>query len=162
MNERSGAEAKASFIEPCLPSKVERPPSGPLWVHEIKHDGYRLMVRRDVSRTPPNGKSFLPLGRDRRNNQRRPRSVSQQARGASDMPTAVEHSIIAILKPLEREGTDLSLSITGLPHLPDTLDVGHQTPAEAASLNFTLTGDALHLDMQLLVPAVQHHDFFSG
>ena len=24
-----------------------RPPSGPLWVHEIKHDGYRLMVRRD-------------------------------------------------------------------------------------------------------------------
>jgi bifunctional non-homologous end joining protein LigD len=26
---------------------VARPPSGPLWVHEIKHDGYRLMVRRD-------------------------------------------------------------------------------------------------------------------
>ncbi|WP_245283755.1 hypothetical protein [Bradyrhizobium sp. URHD0069] len=26
------------------------PPSGPLWVHEIKHDGYRLMVRRDGSR----------------------------------------------------------------------------------------------------------------
>ena len=24
-----------------------RPPSGSLWVHEIKHDGYRLMVRRD-------------------------------------------------------------------------------------------------------------------
>jgi hypothetical protein len=29
------------FIEPCLPSKVDRPPTGPLWVHEIKHDGYR-------------------------------------------------------------------------------------------------------------------------
>jgi len=27
-----------------------RPPSGPFWVHEIKHDGYRLMVRRDGSR----------------------------------------------------------------------------------------------------------------
>ena len=26
------------------------PPSGPLWVHEIKHDGYRLLVLRDVSR----------------------------------------------------------------------------------------------------------------
>ena len=37
-----------------------------------------------------------------------------------------------------------------------------KTLAEAASLNFTLTGDALHLDMQLLVPAVLHHDFFSG
>ena len=31
----------------CLPSKAVRPPSGPLWVHEIKHDGYRLMVRWD-------------------------------------------------------------------------------------------------------------------
>ena len=40
----------SGFIEPCQPSKVMRPPSGPLWVHEIKHDGYRLMVRRDGSR----------------------------------------------------------------------------------------------------------------
>jgi hypothetical protein len=40
----------SGFIEPCLPSKAVRPPSGPLWVHEIKHDGYRLMVRRDGSR----------------------------------------------------------------------------------------------------------------
>ena len=33
--------------EPCLPSSAERPPSGPEWIHEIKHDGYRLMARRD-------------------------------------------------------------------------------------------------------------------
>ena len=38
---------KSGFIEPCLPSTAERPPSGPDWVHEIKHDGYRLMARRD-------------------------------------------------------------------------------------------------------------------
>ena len=38
------------FIAPCLPSKVATPPTGSLWVHEIKHDGYRLMVRRDGSR----------------------------------------------------------------------------------------------------------------
>jgi len=31
-----------AFIEPCLPSRAERPPSGPGWVHEIKHDGFRL------------------------------------------------------------------------------------------------------------------------
>jgi len=37
----------SGFIKPCLQSKVFRPPSGSLWVHEIKHDGYRLMVRRD-------------------------------------------------------------------------------------------------------------------
>jgi bifunctional non-homologous end joining protein LigD len=41
---------RTSFIAPCQPSKAARPPSGPLWVHEIKHDGYRLMVRRDGSR----------------------------------------------------------------------------------------------------------------
>ena len=40
----------SGFIKPCLPSKVFRPPSGSLWVHEIKHDGYRLMVRRDGAR----------------------------------------------------------------------------------------------------------------
>jgi bifunctional non-homologous end joining protein LigD len=40
----------SGFIERCQPSKVARPPSGPLWVHEIKHDGYRLMVRRDGER----------------------------------------------------------------------------------------------------------------
>jgi bifunctional non-homologous end joining protein LigD len=37
----------AGFIEPCLRSTAERPPSGPEWIHEIKHDGYRLMARRD-------------------------------------------------------------------------------------------------------------------
>src|SRR3954452_5033998 len=35
------------FIEPCLPSTADRPPSGANWIHEIKHDGYRLMARRD-------------------------------------------------------------------------------------------------------------------
>ena len=40
----------SDLIEPCQPSKVAIPPSGPLWVHEIKHDGYRLMVRRDGAR----------------------------------------------------------------------------------------------------------------
>jgi bifunctional non-homologous end joining protein LigD len=40
----------SGFIEPCQPSKAARPPSGPLWVLEIKHDGYRLMVRRDGAR----------------------------------------------------------------------------------------------------------------
>jgi bifunctional non-homologous end joining protein LigD len=30
--------------------KAELPPSGPLWVHEIKHDGYRLIVCRDGAR----------------------------------------------------------------------------------------------------------------
>jgi bifunctional non-homologous end joining protein LigD len=31
------------FIEPCQPSAAHKPPSGPGWIHEIKHDGYRMM-----------------------------------------------------------------------------------------------------------------------
>ena len=38
---------RSGFIEPCLPSSAERPPAGSDWIHEIKHDGYRLMARRD-------------------------------------------------------------------------------------------------------------------
>jgi hypothetical protein len=30
-----------------LPTKTRQPPSGEAWLHEIKHDGFRLMVRRD-------------------------------------------------------------------------------------------------------------------
>jgi bifunctional non-homologous end joining protein LigD len=37
----------AAFIEPCLPSPANRLPSGPDWIHEIKLDGFRMMVRRD-------------------------------------------------------------------------------------------------------------------
>src|SRR4249920_758290 len=35
------------FVEPCIPTRAAKPPAGPGWVHEIKHDGYRLIVRRD-------------------------------------------------------------------------------------------------------------------
>jgi bifunctional non-homologous end joining protein LigD len=35
------------FVPPCIPTRALKPPAGPDWVHEIKHDGYRLQVRRD-------------------------------------------------------------------------------------------------------------------
>ena len=35
------------FVDPCIPSRAHKPPSRPDWVHEVKHDGYRLIVRRD-------------------------------------------------------------------------------------------------------------------
>ena len=41
------AADRASFIEPRLPSPANKPPSGSNWIHEIKHDGFRLMARRD-------------------------------------------------------------------------------------------------------------------
>ncbi len=36
--------APAAFIQPCRPTVALRPPRGPGWVHELKHDGYRLQV----------------------------------------------------------------------------------------------------------------------
>jgi len=37
----------AGFVVPAQPVEREAPPSGADWVHEIKHDGYRMLVRRD-------------------------------------------------------------------------------------------------------------------
>src|ERR1700760_4889368 len=37
----------AGFTPPCIPTRAHKPPAGPDWVHEIKHDGYRLQVRRE-------------------------------------------------------------------------------------------------------------------
>jgi bifunctional non-homologous end joining protein LigD len=34
----------------CIPTRGTKVPAGPDWIHEIKHDGYRLRVERDVDR----------------------------------------------------------------------------------------------------------------
>jgi len=38
------------FVPPCLPSNAPQPPSGATWVHEIKHDGFRVIARKDGER----------------------------------------------------------------------------------------------------------------
>ena len=35
------------FVPPCLPIKAVHPPSGEPWLHEIKHDGFRIIARKD-------------------------------------------------------------------------------------------------------------------
>src|SRR5262245_62392911 len=37
----------AGFVPPCLPTKAQEPPSGEAWLHEIKHDGFRVIARKD-------------------------------------------------------------------------------------------------------------------
>jgi hypothetical protein len=34
------------FIAPCLPAKTDKLPSGSPWLHEIKHDGFRIIARK--------------------------------------------------------------------------------------------------------------------
>jgi bifunctional non-homologous end joining protein LigD len=41
---------KSGFVAPCLPCPTNEPPAGPGWIHEIKHDGFRILARRDKGR----------------------------------------------------------------------------------------------------------------
>src|SRR5271169_36773 len=36
--------------EPCLPTGAKAPPPGPDWIHEIKHDGFRVLAQRAGSK----------------------------------------------------------------------------------------------------------------
>ena len=36
----------AGFIAPCLPTKTDKLPSGSRWLHEIEHDGFRIIARK--------------------------------------------------------------------------------------------------------------------
>jgi bifunctional non-homologous end joining protein LigD len=46
--------------EPCLPTVATKVPTGPEWLHELKHDGIRLIVHREVGRV----RLFTRLGYD--------------------------------------------------------------------------------------------------
>ena len=51
------------IIEPCLPSPAQKPPPGRDWIHEIKHDGFRILARRDgagVKLITRHGNNFTP------------------------------------------------------------------------------------------------------
>jgi bifunctional non-homologous end joining protein LigD len=43
----------SGYIEPCLPRVAKEPPSGPGWIHEIKHDGFRIFARRGAGGVRP-------------------------------------------------------------------------------------------------------------
>jgi hypothetical protein len=95
------ASRPSGFIEPCQPSKAARPPSGPLWVHEIKHDGYRLMVRRDDARV----RCFTRNGHDHPQplaEGSRPHALASR-RGpigwSTNMPTKVANRLAATAGP---------------------------------------------------------------
>ena len=47
---RSRRAPPAGFIVPCQPSLVVKPPAGPDWRHEVKHDGYRIVARKQGER----------------------------------------------------------------------------------------------------------------
>ena len=55
----------AGFVAPCLPTTAPHPPSGEPWLHEIKHDGFRVIARKNGHRVklysrPGNSDATVP------------------------------------------------------------------------------------------------------
>jgi bifunctional non-homologous end joining protein LigD len=46
LRRRLEADRSAPPFEPCLPRLAKEPPVGPGWIHEIKHDGFRILAHR--------------------------------------------------------------------------------------------------------------------
>ena len=44
------APCPKSSYSPCIPTRGTKVPSRDDWFHEVKHDGYRLMIQRDGKR----------------------------------------------------------------------------------------------------------------
>jgi hypothetical protein len=43
----SYSSASCYRVSPCLPTKTDKLPSGGQWLHEIKHDGFRVIARKN-------------------------------------------------------------------------------------------------------------------
>jgi bifunctional non-homologous end joining protein LigD len=46
LQHRLRTEKTLPCFEPCLPKPAKAPPAGPGWIHEIKHDGFRILAHR--------------------------------------------------------------------------------------------------------------------
>ena len=50
MRQYQRPEFRLGYVEPCIPTPSKKIPIGPQWLHELKHDGYRLIARRNSDR----------------------------------------------------------------------------------------------------------------
>ena len=57
---------RLKFIDPLLPTLVEKPPEGDDWIHEVKFDGYRsqIIIDHDVRIFTRNGHNWTTKYRD--------------------------------------------------------------------------------------------------
>jgi bifunctional non-homologous end joining protein LigD len=46
LRRRLQSDRPSCRFEPYLPRPVQHPPAGPGWIHEIKHDGFRILAHR--------------------------------------------------------------------------------------------------------------------
>jgi ATP-dependent DNA ligase len=41
---------RKSAFQPCIPTRATKVPDRPEWIHEVKYDGYRLIIQREGKR----------------------------------------------------------------------------------------------------------------
>jgi bifunctional non-homologous end joining protein LigD len=41
---------RSASFQPCLPRPAKEPPTGPGWLHEFKHDGFRIIAHKEGER----------------------------------------------------------------------------------------------------------------
>jgi ATP-dependent DNA ligase len=77
----------ATFVPPQLATRASKPPTGPGWVHEIKHDGYRMLALVDGRGTRFYSRNKLTIGcRTTRDG----RSVLRRFPGSAGRPEAIQ------------------------------------------------------------------------
>ena len=107
----------AGFISPCLPTRTNKLPSGSEWLHEIKHDGFRVIARKKGAQVmlysrPGNDLTYRSLPADRRDVDA-PAShgpASSTARQLPVMTTASLYSIVSATAAMTRPFSCTSLT----------------------------------------------------
>ena len=49
LRRRVRAEQSKNSFAPCLPRSAKQPPASPSWLHEIKHDGFRVIAGKEAA-----------------------------------------------------------------------------------------------------------------
>jgi hypothetical protein len=150
------AQMAAGFIAPCLPTKTAKPPSGSQWLHEIKHDGFRIIARNDGQRvrlysrpgndfTRPDGlaglSSFGTLGQVQPLSVATTLAIARLSRRASARILSERSSSVAIrervMAPIIRAKMTVarSLAPSSSPMLWASVAICTDTPAHASALS---------------------------
>jgi ATP-dependent DNA ligase len=96
---------RAGFIAPSLPTRTDKLPAGGQWLHEIKHDGFRIIARKTGAQVrlygPPGNDftraSFPLIGRGVRASALTP--LHRRCRSFDQLAVAVT---VAIAAPIKR------------------------------------------------------------
>ena len=76
---RNARPLPSGFIQPCIATESTKVPAGPGWVHEIKHDGYRMQLRKEGDRV----RLFTRRGFDWTERYRRPIEAARALKARS-------------------------------------------------------------------------------